>query len=241
MSTATRSISFRLYTDKRQQALLERKHTALKDLWNAALEKRIGARSPKISRRALKRARKELGRRHAKVAARRKDFLHKTTARLARLLSLIGTETLTVRNLTRSARGTVEAPGRNVAQKAGLNRSILDTAPATFLNMLRYKAEETGTEILEADTRRLKPSQRCPDCDAVRKKPLSLRTHDCACGCQLGRDEAAALVLLRWAMREVEARLAAFGPAMRREQVRVTVTKGTPAPDMFWPENSETS
>lgn len=40
---------------------------------------------------------------------------------------------------------------------------------------------------------------------------------------------------------EVEARLAAFGPAMRREQVRVTVTKGTPAPDMFWPENSEAS
>lgn len=40
---------------------------------------------------------------------------------------------------------------------------------------------------------------------------------------------------------EVEARLAAFGPAMRREQVRVTVTKGTPAPNMFWPEISETS
>lgn len=164
------------------------------------------SRSRKISRRALKKARKGLARRHAKVAARRKDLLHKTTARLARVLSLIGTETLAVRNLTRSARGTVEAPGRNVAQKAGLNRSILDTAPATFLNMLRYKAEEAGTELLEADTRRLRPSQRCPDCDAVRKKPLSLRTHDCACGCRLGRDEAAALVLLRWAMREVASR-----------------------------------
>jgi putative transposase len=164
------------------------------------------ARARKVSKRALKRARKDLARRHAKVAARRKDFLHKTTARLAHTLSLIGTEALAVRNLTRSARGTVEAPGRNVAQKAGLNRSILDTAPSTFLNMLRYKAEEAGTEFLEAETRRLKPSQRCPDCDAVRKKPLSLRIHDCACGCRLGRDEAAALVLLRWVMREVARR-----------------------------------
>ncbi len=164
------------------------------------------ARARKISKRAHKKARMDLARRHAKVAARRKDFLHKTTARLARVLSLIGTETLTVRNLTRSARGTMEAPGRNIAQKAGLNRSILDTAPTTFLNMLRYKAEEAGTEFLEAETRRLKPSQRCPDCDAVQKKPLSLRLHDCACGCRLGRDEAAALVLLKWVMAEVASR-----------------------------------
>ena len=54
--------------------------------------------------------------------------------------------------------------------------------------------------------RRLKPSQRCPDCDAVRKKPLSLRPHDCACGCRLDSDKAAALVLLRWAMAEVASR-----------------------------------
>ena len=104
--------------------------------------------------------------------------------------------------MTASARGTAEEPGRNVAQKAGLNRSILDTAPAAFLNMLRYKAEEAGSEFLEAETRRLKPSQRCPDCGKVRKKALSLRQHDCKCGCHLGRDEAAALVLLRWGLKE---------------------------------------
>lgn len=40
---------------------------------------------------------------------------------------------------------------------------------------------------------------------------------------------------------EVEARLKAFGPAMTRDEVRVTVTEGTPAPDMFWPENPEAS
>ena len=111
-----------------------------------------------------------------------------------------------------SARGSVEAPGRNVAQKAGLNRSILDAAPAAFLHMLRYKAEEAGSEYLEANTRRLKPSQRCPDCGTVRKKGLSDRQHDCSCGCSLGRDQAAALVLLRWGLEEVTARAARIQP-----------------------------
>ncbi len=173
------------------------------------------ARSRKISRGALKRRRKALARKHAKVAARRKDFLHQLTARIAGRHRLIVTEKLTVRNMTGSARGTVEAPGRNVARKAGLNRSILDAAPSAFLNMLRYKAAEAGAEFLEADTRRLKPSQRCPDCAAVRKKALSVRRHDCdACGCSYGRDEAAALTLLRWGKAEVAARERAADPAI---------------------------
>ena len=99
-----------------------------------------------------------------------------------------------------------------MAQKAGLNRSVLDTAPAAFLNMLRYKAEEAGSDFLEADTRRLKPSQRCPDCDRVRKKPLALRVHHCECGCRLGRDQAAARVLLNWGLAE-HARLHPAGTA----------------------------
>ena len=173
------------------------------------------ARARKISRGALRRNRRALARKHAKVAARRKDFLHQLTARIAGRHRLIVTEKLTVRNMTGSARGTAEAPGRNVAQKAGLNRSILDTAPAAFLNMLRYKAAEAGSEFLEADTRRLKPSQRCPDCGAVRKKTLSVRRHDCdACGCNYGRDEAAALTMLRWGLDEVAAREYAPDPAM---------------------------
>ena len=154
------------------------------------------ARARKVSGRALRKHRRELARRHAKVAARRKDFLHKASARLAARHRMIATETLTVRNMTASARGTAEAPGRNVAQKAGLNRSVLDTAPATFLNMLRYKAEEAGTGFIDAPTRRLRPSQRCPGCGALHKKRLDARRHDCACGCRLGRDEAAARVML---------------------------------------------
>lgn len=161
------------------------------------------ARSRKISRRALKKSRHDLARRHAKVAARRKDFLHKVTAGLAARHRMIATEALTVRNMTASARGTLEAPGSRVAQKAGLNRSILDTAPSTFLNMLRYKAEEAGTEIITVPTRKIKPSQRCPACNTVQAKRLDQRRHVCACGCSLGRDEASARVQLNYGL-EIE-------------------------------------
>mgnify|MGYP002738457298 CR=1 FL=1 len=163
------------------------------------------ARARKISKRALRLKRRALARAHAKVAARRKDYLHKISARLARH-RLIVTEELSVRNMTRSARGTVEEPGRKVAQKAGLNRSILDTAPPALLTMIGYKAVEAGAEFLYAPTRRLKPSQRCPSCGNICKKTLAERIHDCSCGCRMGRDEAAARVLLNWGMEEVASR-----------------------------------
>lgn len=75
---------------------------------------------------------------------------------------MIVTEERSVRNMTASARGTLEDPGRNVRQKVGVNRSILDTTPAMFLNMLRYNAEEAGTELILVNTRRRKPSQTYP-------------------------------------------------------------------------------
>ena len=169
-------------------------------------------RERKVSKNAAKRARKRLSRRYAKVAARRKDFLHKESARIVRESALIITEELRVQNMTASARGTEQAPGTRVKQKAGLNRSILDVGMSTFLNMIRYKAEEAGADFLLADTRRLKPSQRCPDCDAVRKKPLSVRVHECECGCRLSRDQAAAKVLLNCGLAE-HARLHPAGTA----------------------------
>lgn len=170
------------------------------------------ARERKMSWAAYRRHKKRLARKHAKVAARRKDFHHKLSAQIVREYALIATETLNVSGMTGSARGTAAAPGKNVAQKAGLNRSILDAGMASFLNMVRYKAEEAGSDFLEAVTRRLKPSQRCPGCDRVRKKPLGLRVHHCECGSRLGRDEAASLVLLNWGMGEA-ARLRPAGAA----------------------------
>jgi transposase len=56
---------------------------------------------------------------------RRKDWVEKTSTDLARRFDVIAVEDLKIANMTRSAKGTIDAPGRNVRQKAGLNRGIL--------------------------------------------------------------------------------------------------------------------
>lgn len=62
---------------------------------------------------------------HAKVR-RRLDGTHKAAPALAGRSDLIVHEALRVAGTARSASGTLQAPGRNVAQKSGPNRSILD-------------------------------------------------------------------------------------------------------------------
>lgn len=149
------------------------------------------SRSKRTAKRHLR-----IGRAHRKLANRRKDRAHKLSAKLVHRYRAIYTEELKAPNITRSAKGTVESPGVNVAAKAGLNRSILDTAPGMMNAMLRYKAEEAGTELVFIDTRKWKPSQTCPKCWAVKKKTLAERHHRCPCGFEADRDHAAAAVLL---------------------------------------------
>jgi putative transposase len=61
----------------------------------------------------------------ARDGDRRKDWAQKTSTDLARRFDVIRLENLNVKGMTRSARGAMGNPGRNVAQKAGLNRGIL--------------------------------------------------------------------------------------------------------------------
>lgn len=145
-------------------------------------------------------AKRIVARIHRKTVNRRREFLHQQSARIIASARLIATEGLAVANMTRSARGTIEDPGRNVTQKAGLNREILSTAPTAFLSMLRYKAAEAGIAFVKVPTRTVKPSQRCSGCWSVRKKTLSDRQHVCACGTVLNRDRNAARVNLLWAL-----------------------------------------
>lgn len=124
------------------------------------------------------------------IANRRKDFLHQTSADLVSQYGLIATEQLNVKNMTASGG----------EYKKGLNRSILDTAPSTFLNLLKVKAEEAGLLWVEVPTRQVKPSQTCHRCGIQRKKTLAEREHRCECGASCSRDENAARVMLNWAL-----------------------------------------
>jgi putative transposase len=75
-----------------------------------------------------------------------------------------------------------------------LAKAVHDVGWSTFLNMLAYKAENAGRQLVKVDPQYT--SQECPNCHALEKKPLSERVHRCDCGLTIGRDHAAALVIL---------------------------------------------
>ncbi|MEU0517708.1 transposase [Streptosporangium sp. NPDC006007] len=76
----------------------------------------------------------------AREADRRKDWVEKASTGLARRFDVMAVENLKIRNMTRSARGTLAAPGRNVRQKAGLNRGILAAGWGRLVTRLEHKA-----------------------------------------------------------------------------------------------------
>ena len=98
-------------------------------------------------------------------------LVHQATAKLVPGHSLIVTEDLSIKNMTASAKGTAEKPGKKVKQKAGLNRTILDTAPGSFINNLLVKAEEAGRcQVMLLNNRKHRPSQTCPDAELFARK-----------------------------------------------------------------------
>jgi len=82
-----------------------------------------------------------------RAAQRRADFVHQTARRLAREHGVVVVEKLRVKSMTRSARGTVEQPGKRVKQKAGLNRAILDKGWAGFYHRLAVVCPSEGSEL----------------------------------------------------------------------------------------------
>lgn len=95
-----------------------------------------------------KKAVARLGALHRRIAHQRSDWLHKLTTDLADAHSVIALEDLRIKNMSTSAKGTVEAPGKNVRQKAGLNRSILDAAWGEFGRQLSYKVQWRGGQVI---------------------------------------------------------------------------------------------
>ena len=124
------------------------------------------ARKQKFSANWTKQKAK-ISRLHAHAANARKDFLHKVSTSIAKSHGVVKIEALNVRGMSASAVGTVEKPGRNVAQKRGLNRSILDQGWSAFATMLRYKLAERGGELVEVPA--AYTSQTCSCCGTLDK------------------------------------------------------------------------
>jgi len=107
-------------------------------------------------------AKRALGKVQSKVARIRADYLHNTSAELSSKYAVIVLEDLKVSNMTASAKGTLEKPGKNVRQKAGLNREFLNHAPYEFKRQLKYKSEWKGGHVEEVAPQYT--SQECPEC-----------------------------------------------------------------------------
>lgn len=194
----------------------------------AALQ-RERARKRKGSVR-YKRLSRQAERLHERIANLRRDFLHKETTKLVRTCAVIATEELAPKNMSRSAKGTVETPGRRVRQKAGLNREILSAAFGMAHQMFSYKAAEAGTRLHLSNTRQLKPSQRCSGCWEIVPKTLAQRVHVCPhCGLTMQRDQNSASVVLIDAHTPGTGVAARPKPLPRQRGKSTSVTRETPA------------
>ena len=126
----------------------------------ALLQQRV-ARKVKGSKNYRK-AVKRLNAFYAALARRRRDAMEKITTHIAKHHGVVAVEDLQVKNMTTSAKGTLEEPGRNVAAKSGLNRSVLDVAPGALRLRLGQKLAGSGGVLLAVPAAHT--SQRCNAC-----------------------------------------------------------------------------
>ncbi|SAL51400.1 RNA-guided endonuclease InsQ/TnpB family protein [Caballeronia concitans] len=102
---------------------------------------------------------------NARIANVRRDFLNKASTAISKKHAMVCVEDLKVKNMTRSASGTVDAPGKSIRQKSSLNRVILDQGWCTFRRMLEYKVFWNGGIFIAVPPKYT--SQTCPACGHV--------------------------------------------------------------------------
>ena len=143
-----------------------------------------------------KKQKSKIGKLHQTIANIRKDYLHKTTTIISQNHAMIVIEDLQVKNMSKSASGNLNKPGRHVKAKSGLNRSILDQGWFEFRRQIEYKQIWRGGDVLAVPPQYT--SQRCSCCGTVSKENRqSQAKFACiACGYQANADVNAAMNIL---------------------------------------------
>ncbi|MEI4919897.1 transposase, partial [Klebsiella pneumoniae] len=131
---------------------------------------------------------KKIQRLHSHIANIRRDYLHKVTSEISKNHAMIVIEDLKVSNMSKSAKGTAERPGRNIRAKSGLNRSILDQGWYEMRRQLEYKQRWRGGEVLAVNP--AYTSQKCARCGhTVKENRQSQAVFVCvACGYEANAD-----------------------------------------------------
>ena len=160
-----------------------------------AREQKKLSKKKKGSKNRLKQKHK-IQRLHKRIADSRLDYLHKSTTWIAKSHGKVVLEDLKIANMTKSAKGNLENPGKNVSAKSGLNKSILDQGWYEFKRQLEYKLNWLGGELVLVDPRYT--SQKCHACGHVDKENRKNQAKFLctSCGHEDNADNNAALNIL---------------------------------------------
>lgn len=158
-------------------------------------QKALGRKKP--FSRNWRKARAQLARAEARAADARRDHLHKTSTTLSKTHALVAVEDLEVRNMTRSAKGTKEKPGREVRAKSGLNRSILNQGWGELRRQLVYKCAREGGKLVAVPP--AYTSRQCPNCgyESAGNRPKRDIFRCLSCGFEADADRVGAVNVLK--------------------------------------------
>jgi len=134
---------------------------------------------------------------HSRIGNARRDYLHKCSTTISQNHAMVCIEDLQVRNLSKSATGTADTPGRNVRAKLGLNKSILDQGWFEFRRQLDYKLAWNGGHLIAVPPQNT--SRTCPCCGQVsaENRRTQARFACVECGFEENADLVGAINVLR--------------------------------------------
>ena len=155
-----------------------------------SLQRRLARQQPNSNRRQL--SKDAIAKIHARIADRRKDWVEQLSTKLVSENAVIVFEELRVKNMMRSASGTVENPGTNVAAKRGLNAAIAASCWGMLERRTRDKAEATQNRTMVAVSAAY-TSQRCNRCGHTDRRNRRDKEFQCTgCGHEDDADTNAA-------------------------------------------------
>jgi putative transposase len=160
---------------------------------------------------------------HSTITNIRLDYLHKTSTIICKNHALVCIEDLRIKNMSRSAAGTKDLPGKQVKAKGGLNKSILDQGWYEFRRQLEYKQQWLGGDVIAVKAHYT--SQTCPQCqyiDSTNRKTQSAFL--CVkCGYQNHADYVGAINVLRAGHAQLACgEMMRLGHSMNQEPTEVT-------------------
>jgi len=144
-----------------------------------------------------RKAKRKIQRLHARIGNARYDYLHKATTAISQNHAMVCIEDLQVRNMSKSAAGTSEAPGRSVKAKSGLNKAILDQGWFEFRRQLQYKLDWNGGFLVAVPPQNT--SRTCPTCGHISKDNRQTQADFVCveCGYENNADVVGAINILR--------------------------------------------